>query len=297
MDWRVAPGVAFGPDRPGVMGIINTTPDSFSDAGLAFAVDGDPAPAIAHGRALAAAGADLVDVGGESTRPGAAAVDAATEMARVVPVVEALAADGVLVSIDTTKAAVAEAALDAGAVVVNDVSAGRFDPDLLALVVERDVPYVLMHMQGTPRTMQADPTYGDVVADVAAFLANRLAELVESGLALDRIAIDPGIGFGKGLRHNLDLLGAIERFAALAPVLVGVSRKSFLGAITGIDEPRDRDPASAAAAAMAVSRGASVIRAHEIVATRQAVAVGHAMADATRRDPTHPVVLESSDLP
>lgn len=293
MQWRVAPGRSFGPGRPGVMGIVNTTPDSFSDAGLAFAVDGDPAPAIAHGRALAAAGADLVDVGGESTRPGAAAVDAATEMARVVPVVEALAGDGVLVSIDTTKAAVAEAALDAGAVVVNDVSAGRFDPDLLPLVVERDVPYVLMHMQGTPRTMQADPTYDDVVADVAAFLADRLAHLLEAGLALDRIAVDPGIGFGKQVRHNLDLLGAIERFAALAPVLVGASRKSFLGTITGVGEPRDRDPASAAVAALAVSRGASIVRAHEVAATRQAVAIGRAMADTMRRDPTHPVSLET----
>ncbi len=293
MDWHVADDLAFGPGRPGVMGIVNTTPDSFSDAGLAFAVDGDPTPAITHGRALVAAGADLIDVGGESTRPGAAAVDAATEMARVVPVVAALASDGVVVSIDTTKAVVAEAALDAGASIVNDVSAGRFDPDLLPLVVERDVPYVLMHMQGTPRTMQAAPVYDDVVADVAAFLADRLADLVDAGLSLGRIAIDPGIGFGKTTAHNLDLLAAVDRFAALAPVVVGASRKSFLGHLSGVDEPRERDPASAAVAALAVARGASVVRAHEVAATRQAVAVGGAFATRDRLDPTDPVRLES----
>lgn len=295
MQWRVGddPDRRFGPDRPGVMGIVNTTPDSFSDAGLAFAVDGDPTPAIAHGRALVAAGADIIDVGGESTRPGAAAVDATTEMARVVPVVEALAADGVVVSIDTTKAVVAAAALDVGATIVNDVSAGRFDPDLWPLVVERDAPYVLMHMQGIPRTMQQTPTYADVVPDVAAFLADRLAALVEAGAAADRIAIDPGIGFGKTLDHNLDLLVAVDRLATLAPVLVGVSRKSFLGRLTGVENPRDRDPASAAVAALAVARGASMVRAHEVAATRQAVAVGRAFGARSRVDPADPVRLES----
>ncbi len=296
MVWRVGPDPArhvFDRARPAVMGIVNTTPDSFSDAGLAFAVDGDPGPAIAHGRALVAAGAAIIDVGGESTRPGAAGVDAATERSRVVPVVEALAADGVVVSIDTTKAAVAAAALDAGAMIVNDVSAGRLDPDLLPLVVERDVPYVLMHMQGTPRTMQAAPAYDDVVADVMGFLAERLGTLVDAGLAMDRIAVDPGIGFGKTVEHNLDLLRAVDRFAALAPVLVGVSRKSFLGAITGVDEPRARDPASAAVAALAVAGGACVVRAHEVAATRQAVAVGRAMGARRRVDPADPVTLES----
>lgn len=296
MAWRVGPDASrhlFDRSRPAVMGIVNTTPDSFSDAGLAFAVDGDPGPAITHGRALVAAGAAIVDIGGESTRPGAAAVDAATERSRVVPVVEALAAEGVVVSIDTTKAEVAAAALDAGAMIVNDVSAGRFDPDLLPLVVERDVPYVLMHMQGTPRTMQAAPVYDDVVADVMGFLAERLGALVEAGLALDRVVVDPGIGFGKTVQHNLALLRAVDRFASLAPVLVGVSRKSFLGTITGVDEPRDLDPASAAVAALAVARGASVVRAHEVAATRQAVAVGCAMGAERRVDPADPVTLET----
>lgn len=267
----------FGPARPAVMGIVNTTPDSFSDGGLAFAVDGDPAPAIAHARELVAAGADIVDVGGESTRPGSASVDAATEIARVVPVVRALADDGVTVSVDTTKAAVAEAALDAGAVIVNDVSAGRFDPDLWPLVVARDVPYVLMHMQGTPRTMQSDPTYDDVVDDVSDFLVHRRDALVAAGLAPERIAIDPGIGFGKTLEHNLALLRAVPDLARIGPVLVGLSRKSFLAALTGEPDPRRRDPASAVGAAMAVVDGASVVRVHDVVATRQAVAVALAV--------------------
>lgn len=279
MDWQV--GVAaeqrFGPARPAVMGIVNATPDSFSDGGLAFAVDGDPRPAIAHARALAAAGADIVDVGGESTRPGASPVDAATEMARVVPVVEALVRDGVVVSVDTTKAAVAEAGLDAGATIVNDVSAGRFDPDLWPLVVERDAPYVLMHMQGTPRTMQAAPTYRDVVADVSAFLAEHRDRLLDAGLAPARIAVDPGIGFGKTLDHNLALLRAMPRLAEVGPVLVGLSRKSFLGTLTGEPDARRRDAASATGSALAVIDGASVVRVHDVAATRQAIAIARAM--------------------
>ncbi len=273
MRWQVDPEQVFGPDRPAVMGIVNTTPDSFSDGGLAFAVDGDPAPAIAHARALVDAGADIVDVGGESTRPGSAPVDAATEIARVVPVIEALAADGVTVSVDTTKAAVAEAGLDAGATIVNDVSAGRFDPDLWPLVVARDAPYVLMHMQGTPRTMQADPSYDDVVADVGEFLVEHRGQLVAAGLAPERIAIDPGIGFGKTLAHNLALLRAVGSLARIAPVLVGLSRKSFLGALTGESDPRRRDVASAAGSALAIADGASVVRVHDVAATRQALAV------------------------
>jgi len=275
--WRVADDV-LGGDRPVVMGVLNVTPDSFSDGGLALGEDGSPDVAVARGLALVAAGADIVDVGGESTRPGAAPVSGAREIDRTEQVVAGLAAAGVRVSIDTTKASVAAAAIDAGAVIVNDVSAGRFDPDLLPLVADRGVAYVLMHMVGTPRTMQDEPAYDDVVAEVAEFLATTRDRLVDDGIADDRIAIDPGIGFGKSMRHNLDLLRATTTLAAIAPVVIGVSRKSFLGTITGMDDPADRDPASAAVAALVVAAGALIVRAHDVVATRQAVDVARVLA-------------------
>lgn len=275
--WRVADEV-LGLDRPVVMGVLNVTPDSFSDGGLSLSEDGHPDVAVARGLALVAAGADIVDVGGESTRPGAEAVSAAREIDRTEQVVAGLAAAGVRVSIDTTKASVAAAAIDAGAVIVNDVSAGRFDADLLPLVADRGVAYVLMHMVGTPRTMQDEPAYDDVVAEVAEFLAATRDRLVDDGIAVDRIAIDPGIGFGKSMRHNLDLLRATTTFAAIAPVVIGVSRKSFLGTITGQADPADRDPASAAVAALVVAAGALVVRAHDVVATRQAVDVARVLA-------------------
>ena len=275
--WRVADDV-LGGDRPVVMGVLNVTPDSFSDGGLALGEDGSPDVAVARGLALVAAGADIVDVGGESTRPGAAPVSGAREIDRTEQVVAGLAAAGVRVSIDTTKASVAAAAIDAGAVIVNDVSAGRFDPDLLPLVADRGVAYVLMHMVGTPRTMQDEPAYDDVVAEVAEFLATTRDRLVDDGIAADRIAIDPGIGFGKSMRHNLDLLRATTTLAAIAPVVIGVSRKSFLGTITGMDDPADRDPASAAVAALVVAAGALIVRAHDVVATRQAVDVARVLA-------------------
>lgn len=283
MGWRVGKDV-LGRRRPVVMGVLNVTPDSFSDGGVAFSEDA-PDVAIERGLQLVEQGADIVDVGGESTRPGAAPVSVDVEVARTAPVVAALAAAGVRVSIDTTKAAVARAALDAGALVVNDVSAGRLDPALLPLVVAADAACVLMHMAGTPRTMQDRPDYGDVVADVMVFLADARDRLVAAGLASDRIAIDPGIGFGKTLAHNLHLLAATERFAGLGPLVVGVSRKSFLGAISGVADPVDRDPASVAVAGMAVAAGACVVRVHDVAGTRQAVDVAAAIRDAARSVP------------
>jgi dihydropteroate synthase len=264
--------------RPLVMGVLNVTPDSFSDGGVHFACDAHPAEAIAAGRALAVAGADLVDVGGESTRPGAEPVGVDEELARVVPVVEGLAGDGVVVSVDTTKAVVARAAVEAGASMVNDVSAGTMDEALLPTVAELGVPYVLMHMQGTPRTMQADPRYEDVVGEVYDFLAAQLAQLDALGVARERVVVDPGIGFGKRLEHNLALLRRLREFTSLGrPILIGASRKSFVGQLTGTEDPTDRLEGSLAAAALAVASGARVLRVHDVAATARAVAVAHAI--------------------
>ncbi len=257
-------------DRPVVMGVLNVTPDSFSDGGR-FA---DEDAAVAHGQELLDAGADLLDVGGESTRPGAAAVDADTELERVLPVVRRLAATGAIVSIDTTKATVAEQAVAAGAAMVNDVSAGRLDDDLHATVAKLGVPYVLMHMQGTPRTMQDDPTYDDVVADVFEFLAEHLGRLEELGIDRDRVLVDPGIGFGKTTEHNLQLLAELRQFTSLGrPVVVGASRKRFIGELSGVDEAAERVAGSTAAAAVAVATGASMVRVHDVAATVEAVRV------------------------
>ncbi len=220
-----------------LMGILNVTPDSFSDGGLYL----DPDAAVAHGCGLAAEGAEIVDVGGESTRPGAAGVEAAEEVARTAPVVAGLVQAGIAVSIDTSKAAVAEAALDAGAGMVNDVTALAGEPQLGSLCADRDCELVLMHMQGTPRTMQEAPTYDDVVDDVRRFLAERIELAITAGVAEDRIWVDPGIGFGKTLEHNLELLRRLEELCDLGrPVLVGTSRKSFIGKLDG---PRGGRPA------------------------------------------------------
>jgi dihydropteroate synthase len=255
-----------------IMGVVNVTPDSFSDGGRYL----DPGAAVEHGRRLAAEGAHILDVGGESTRPGAADVPAAEELRRVLPVVEGLAGAGPTVSIDTSKAAVAEPALDAGAGYVNDVTAFRGDPGLAGLVASRDVPCCLMHMLGTPRTMQDDPRYDDVVSEVKAFLAERLAFAVAEGVAEERVMLDPGIGFGKTIDHNLELLARLGEIAALGrPVVVGVSRKSFLGAITG-READERAVATAAANVLALERGASVFRVHDVRETLDALAVAAA---------------------
>jgi dihydropteroate synthase len=254
-----------------VMGVVNVTPDSFSDGGRFL----DPAAAAAHGEALRADGADVLDVGGESTRPGAAPVGAEEERARVVPVVEALAPGGA-VSVDTTKLAVAEAALDAGASWVNDVSAFRFDPALAGLVADRGASCCLMHMRGEPRTMQEDPRYDDVVADVKAFLEERLAFAVREGVAEERVWLDPGIGFGKTAEHNLELLRRLPELVALGrPVLVGTSRKSFLGRLTG-REVGDRLPGTIATNVLALAAGARGFRVHDVAAVRDALVVAAA---------------------
>ena len=259
------------------MGILNVTPDSFYDGGRHATV----VAAVAHGRALLAEGADLLDVGGESTRPGAEPISADEECRRVVPVVTALRAEtDVPLSVDTTKAAVAAAALAAGADVVNDVSAGRDDPAMLSLVATEGAAIVLMHRQGTPATMQAAPTYGDVVAEVTAFLAERLAAARAAGIDGARVLVDPGLGFGKRLEHNLALLAHLDRLVALGvPVLVGASRKSFLGMVTGAAVEARLVP-SVAAAVLAAVAGARAVRVHDVAATRQALAVADAVAHA-----------------
>jgi dihydropteroate synthase len=260
-------------DRPlRIMGVLNVTPDSFSDGGEWFSFDA----AVAHGRELAAQGAAILDVGGESTRPGAAPVGADEELRRVVPVVEALAGAATL-SVDTSKLAVARAALEAGATYVNDVTAFRSEPELAALVAEHDCECCLMHMLGEPRTMQDDPRYDDVVDDVKAFLSDRAAFAVGQGIAEERIAIDPGIGFGKTAAHNLELLRRLDEIAALGfEVVIGTSRKSFLGRLTGRDDPHERVAATVATTVLALERGATVFRVHDVAETADALKVAAA---------------------
>jgi dihydropteroate synthase len=257
-----------------VMGIVNVTPDSFSDGGRYL----DPAAAVRHGLEQAAAGADVIDVGGESTRPGARYVDADVELARVLPVVEELAgATDVPISIDTRKAVVAKAAVDAGAVLVNDVSAGRDDPELLGVVAEAGAGLVLMHMRGVPATMQHDPRYGDVVAEVEAFLAERCAAAEAAGVAGDALAVDPGIGFGKNDAHNYALLDGVGRLAGLGnPVLVGVSRKGFIGRAVGPGAD-ERLAGTAAAVTWVVERGARIVRVHDVAFMRRIVRMTEAL--------------------
>jgi dihydropteroate synthase len=257
-----------------IMGVVNVTPDSFSDGGLFYDHDG----ATAHALRLAGDGADILDVGGESTRPYAQAVPADEEIRRVAPVIERLAEarTGVRVSIDTSKAAVARVAVDAGATYVNDVTAFRGDPALAELVAERGLPCCLMHMLGTPRTMQEDPHYDDVVSDVKAFLEERLAFAVAAGVPEERVHLDPGIGFGKTIDHNLELLRRLDEIVAIGrPVVVGTSRKWFIGRITG-REVRDRTYGTLATNVLALERGARLFRVHDVAATRDALAVAAA---------------------
>ncbi|MEW6071123.1 MAG: dihydropteroate synthase [Planctomycetota bacterium] len=265
------------PGPPRIMGVINATPDSFSDGGLAL----DPARAVARGLSLVAEGAELLDVGGESTRPGAEGVAADEERRRVLPVIEGLRArTAVPISIDTTKAAVARAALEAGADLVNDVSAGRFDPGILALVAERGCGIVLMHMQGRPRDMQRAPRYVHVVAEVLAHLRERVAACLQCGIALSKIVLDPGIGFGKRLEDNLALLRGIPELRSLGrPILLGVSRKSFLGRLSGEEKPAERLGDTAAAVAAGVLYGAEILRVHDARTMSRAVRVAAAIAD------------------
>jgi dihydropteroate synthase len=255
-----------------IMGVVNVTPDSFSDGG----VFEDAAAAVAHGRRLVAEGAGIVDVGGESTRPGAAPVPAAEELERVLPVIAALAPVEAQISIDTMKLAVAEAAADAGATYVNDVTAFRHDPGMAELVADRGLDCCLMHMLGEPRTMQQDPRYDDVVDDVKAFLEERLRAATAAGIREERIQLDPGIGFGKTLEHNFELLRRLGELTALGrPVVVGTSRKSFLGRITGRDVT-ERVHATVATTVLAFERGARVFRVHDVAPTADALAVAAA---------------------
>jgi dihydropteroate synthase len=263
------------------MGIVNVTPDSFSDGGRFLEVDA----AVEHGLELAAEGADLLDVGGESTRPGADPVPEEEELRRVLPVVERLAAAGMRVSIDTAKLRVARAALDAGAALVNDVSAFRTSPELAALVAERGAGCCLMHMLGEPRTMQADPRYEDVVSEVKAFLEERLAFALGEGVPEESVWLDPGIGFGKTVEHNLELLRRLEEIVAIGrPVVIGTSRKSFLGKLTGGRPEGERLPGTIATNVMALERGASVFRVHDVAPVVDALTVAAATVTAVTRE-------------
>jgi dihydropteroate synthase len=256
-----------------LIGIVNVTPDSFSDGGLYLDADA----AVAHGHELMSDGADVLDVGGESTRPGAAAVTADEETSRTQPVVAALAGAGATVSIDTSKIAVAEAALDAGAAIVNDVTAFVAEPGLAELCADRGCGVVLMHMQGTPRTMQANPVYGDVVDDVKSFLAGRVEFAIDRGVAEDAIWIDPGIGFGKTLEHNLELLRRLGELRDLGrPILIGTSRKSFLGKLSG-REATERLGGTIASNVLALSNGAELFRVHDVREVREALIVAEAV--------------------
>jgi dihydropteroate synthase len=246
-----------------VMGVVNVTPDSFSDGGEYL----DPQAAVRHGLELERDGASILDIGGESTRPGALPVGAEEELARVLPVIEGLREQGAQaqISIDTSKATVAAAAIDSGAGLVNDVTAFRGDPEMAGLVAARGVDCCLMHMLGEPRTMQLHPHYDDVVDDVKRFLAERVAFAAAHGVDSTRIMLDPGIGFGKTLEHNLELLRRLDEIVALGPpIVIGTSRKSFLGKLTGREDPRERLPGTIATNVIAYERGARVFRVHDV---------------------------------
>jgi len=257
--------------RPLIMGVLNVTPDSFADHGRYF----DQTAALAHARALVAAGADILDIGGESTRPFADPVPLDEELRRVLPVVETLAPEiPVPISIDTYKAPVARAALEAGALIINDISALRFDPDMAPLAAARQAPVILMHMQGTPRDMQRQPHYHDLLGELRDFFRERLDFAVSQGLSADLLVLDPGIGFGKTWQHNLEILNHLDVFLDLGvPLLVGPSRKAFIGHILDLPAGEERDVGSLAALAMAAMRGARILRTHNVAYARQFLAV------------------------
>jgi len=260
-----------------VMGVLNVTPDSFSDGGQFL----DTRAAVDRALAIASEGAAVLDIGGESTRPGAAPVPADEQIERVVPVIRAARERGLAipVSIDTRSAKVAAAALNAGADIVNDISAARHAAAMPELLAERNVPFVIMHMQGTPETMQNDPQYDDVVAEVRAFFDARAETLADAGVDVNRMIVDPGIGFGKTPAHNLALIRNISAFGVRWPVLMGVSRKAFLGRIIGIEDPTDRLMPTAAAVAACVLGGASMVRVHDVASMRQVVQVSKRIAE------------------
>ncbi|MFC3053073.1 dihydropteroate synthase [Kordiimonas pumila] len=264
--------------RPLIMGILNVTPDSFSDGGKYI----DPVHAVKQARAMVAAGADIIDIGGESTRPGAEPVWEGEEAERVVPVMEALREDAITLSIDTRRASVMEKALAAGADIINDVSALTYDSESMRIVAESDAPVILMHAQGTPEVMQDNPHYADTLLDVYDYLSDRITACENKGIDRSRIIIDPGIGFGKRMvQDNLALINGMSLFTSLGcPILFGASRKSFIGAITGETEATKRLPGSLMAAMKAVELGAHIIRVHDVVETRQALLVVQAFRDA-----------------
>lgn len=263
-----------------VMGVVNVTPDSFSDGGKFF----DVSRAVTHAEQLIAQGAEILDIGGESTRPNATPVDEAEELRRVIPVIEALARQTkAALSIDTMKPAVARAAIAAGAAIINDVAANRDDTEMSRVVAEMGAGYVCMHMRGTPQTMQANPTYDDVVTDVMSFFRGRLKHLNDNGVKDDQMVFDVGIGFGKSLEHNLQLLAGLSGFTKLErPLLVGVSRKSFIGKLLGA-EVNERLPAALACAGFAVEAGVQIIRTHDVAETVQAVRMTEAILARTKK--------------
>lgn len=270
-----APLAGLPLDRPRIMGILNITPDSFSDGGQVFAVEA----ALDRARKMAAE-ADILDIGGESTRPGSAAVPEKDEISRVVPVIEAIRAAGITtpISIDTRKASVAAAALDAGADIVNDVAAMTYDSAMAGLVAERGVPVCLMHAQGDPETMQNDPRYDDVVRDVYDWLAERIEAAVSAGISRDKIIADPGIGFGKTLQHNVSLLQNLSIYHGLGcPILLGASRKRFIGTIGNAPDPLDRTAGSVAVALHGAAQAVQILRVHDTFETRQALSLQQAI--------------------
>ncbi|EFL50447.1 dihydropteroate synthase [Solidesulfovibrio fructosivorans JJ]] len=274
--WRLGRGLALDCSANRIAGIVNVTPDSFSDGGR----HADTASAVAHGLRLAAAGADMLDVGGESTRPGAASVSLGEEIRRVAPVVSGLlrALPDALVSVDTFKAGCAAAAIEAGAVVINDISACAFDAELTDVLIDRKPGYVLMHCQGRPRSMQEAPRYGDVVEDILAFFEAHLARLARAGLPEEHIVLDPGIGFGKRLEHNLAILRRLDRFLVFGrPLYMGLSNKAFLGAVLGLPVGQ-RGQATAVASALCAARGARIHRVHDVAGVGQALRLAAAMA-------------------
>ncbi len=281
-EWRIKDGVIDLSGMPKVMGIVNVTPDSFSDGGQWMGADA----AIAHGLDLVAQGADIVDVGGESTRPGSDCVTEEEELSRVLPVIEGLRAKcDVVISVDTTKCAVARSALDAGAQIVNDVSAMRQDDGMTGLVAQTGAGVVLMHMLGTPKTMQASPVYVDVVGEVGEFLASSVDGAVAAGIPKECIVVDPGIGFGKTVEHNLELISGLDRICATgAPVLVGASRKAFIGKLLDVDVS-ERLEGTLAVSALAVAGGARIVRVHDVRENVRAVRLAHAIAGSGERCP------------
>ena len=261
-------------ERTRIVGIINATPDSFSDGGETFSAE----DAIARGRRMLAEGADILDVGGESTRPGAEPVPVEEEMARVLPVVEALAADGAIVSIDSRRADVMKAALTAGARITNDVTALTHDPDSIVVVADSGAHVILMHMQGEPDTMQDNPRYGDAAQEVHDFLVAQIMACEAANIPRARIAVDPGIGFGKNLDHNLSILARLGLYRDIGcALMLGISRKSFISKITGEKDPKSCVPGSLASALAGVSQGARLLRVHDVAETRQALDVWEAI--------------------